>query len=187
MLGLKRGEVFLCPHDADWEIQARETARKLKLILGDTAVDIQHVGSTAVQTIKAKPIIDIAVAATGLDDVMALKNKLEESGFYYRPGAGQPGQLLFACGSLYDGSGDLQTHFIHIVPAGSARWKNYIAFRDCLNDTPVLAKEYENLKIHLAENLPADGGRQEYTAAKAEFISRVIKMSDKSYKKTEGL
>ena len=38
MLGLKRGEVFLCPHDADWEIQARETARKLELILGDTAV-----------------------------------------------------------------------------------------------------------------------------------------------------
>lgn len=175
MLGLKRGEVFLCSHDISWEIQARETAKKLKSIMGDTAVDIQHVGSTAVKNIKAKPIIDIAVAATGMDDVLTLKNKLEQNGFYYRPGAGQPGQLLFACGSLYDGSDNLQTHFIHIMPAGSDRWKNYIAFRDCLNNTPALAKEYENLKIHLAENLPADGGRREYTAAKAEFISVVIK------------
>ena len=84
MLGLKRGEVFLCPHDISWEIQARETAKKLKSIMGDTAVDIQHVGSTAVKNIKAKPIIDIAVAATGLDDVLTLKNKLEQNGFYYQ-------------------------------------------------------------------------------------------------------
>ena len=59
---MKRGTVYLEPHQKEWEIAAKETILTLKNILGDIAADIQHIGSTSIRTIKAKPIIDIAVA-----------------------------------------------------------------------------------------------------------------------------
>ena len=61
MLGLKRGTVALAPHEDGWDRMAAETIRLLKELLGSTAVDIQHIGSTAIAGICAKPIIDIAV------------------------------------------------------------------------------------------------------------------------------
>ncbi len=84
------------------------------------------------------------------------------------------GQLLFARGSFYDGSGDLQTHFIHVVPTGSRDWRDYINFRDCLNANPSLAKEYESLKLILAREAPADGGRERYLAGKHAFVQRTL-------------
>ena len=68
MLGLKREAVKLCEHQKEWEVEAQNTIARLKAILGDVAKDIQHVGSTSVLSIKAKPIIDIAVA---VDDFAA--------------------------------------------------------------------------------------------------------------------
>ena len=68
MIGLKRGTVQLCEHEKEWEIEAQNTIARLKEILGDLIKDIQHVGSTAILTIQAKPIIDIAVAVDEFDD-----------------------------------------------------------------------------------------------------------------------
>ena len=62
MIGLKRGTVMLCEHEKEWEIEAQNTIFRLKNILGSVIKDIQHVGSTSIPSIKAKPIIDIALA-----------------------------------------------------------------------------------------------------------------------------
>ena len=70
MLGLKRGTVRLYPHETAWEAEAEHTIIMLQKLLGDDAKEIQHVGSTAVPTICAKPIIDIALAVNSFDDVM---------------------------------------------------------------------------------------------------------------------
>ena len=173
MLGLRRGTVALYPHETEWEAEAARTIAALKDILGGAAGDMQHVGSTAIRSIMAKPIVDIAVAADGFDRVLAKREPLERAGFYYR-GERLEGQLLFTCGSFYDGSGDLQTHFIHVVPADSRDWHDYINFRDCLNANPSLAKEYESLKLSLAREAPVDGGREKYLAGKHEFIRRTL-------------
>lgn len=175
MIGLKRGAVALCKHEKEWEAEARNTISRLKKILGAAARDIQHVGSTSIPSIKAKPIIDIAVAADHFDDVLAFEKELKDNGFYYRPNAGGSGQLLFACGSYYDGSGDLQTHFIHVVLTGSTEWRNYIHFRDYLNKTPSAAKEYEHLKESLAAKAPADSGREQYLKGKHDFIVCILR------------
>lgn len=142
----------------------------MKVILGDVIKDIQHVGSTSVFTIKAKPIIDIAVAVDNFEDVLLLEQDLKKQGFYYRPQSDLGEQLLFAAGSYYDGSGDVQTHFIHIVKTGSMDWINYINFRDYLNSTPSAAKAYEDLKVSLAEQVPVDNGREKYLQGKHDFI-----------------
>lgn len=138
MLGLKRGAVALYPHEKAWETEAQATMARLRQILGPVAVEMAHVGSTAIPTIQAKPILDIAVAVDDFDALLAYEKQLRAAGFYYRPNAqaGVRGQLLFASGSYYDGSGDLQTHFIHIVRTGSVDWQNYILFRDYLCTHP---------------------------------------------------
>ena len=174
MLGLRRGTVALYPHEAEWEAEAARTIETLRAILGDAAGDIQHVGSTAIKSIMAKPIVDIAVAADDFDRVLAKREPLERAGFYYR-GDRLEGQLLFACGSYYDGSGDLQTHFIHVVPTGSRDWHDYIHFRDCLNANPSLAKEYESLKLSLARESPVDSGRKQYLDGKHAFVQRTLR------------
>ena len=81
-------------------------------------------------------------------------------------------QLLFACGCYYEGTGDNQTHFIHVVLNGSMQWINYINFRDYLNINIDLAKEYEALKIALSKSAK---DRAEYTLGKHEFITYTLR------------
>ena len=170
MIGLKRGTVKLCEHEKEWEIEAQNTIFRLKKILGNVAKDIQHIGSTSIPSIKAKPIIDIAVAVDDFNDILALEKELKDIGFYYRPQSELGDQLLFAAGSLYDCTGDLQTHFIHVVRTNSMDWINYINFRNYLNSTPSVAKEYEDLKVSLALQAPIDSGREKYLKGKHDFI-----------------
>ena len=87
MLGLRRGTVALYPHETEWEAEAARTIAALRDILGDAASDIQHVGSTAIRSIMAKPIVDIAVEADDFDRVLEKREPLERAGFYYRPGS----------------------------------------------------------------------------------------------------
>ena len=107
MIGLKRGTVKLCEHEKEWELEAENTINRLKQILGDVIKDIQHVGSTSILSIKAKPIIDIALAVDDFDDILGFEKELKDAGFYYRPNAQASlrNQLLFACGSFYQGTG----------------------------------------------------------------------------------
>lgn len=177
MLGLKRGAVKLFKHDVQWETAAQNTICRLKDILGDLIRDIQHVGSTSVPSIMAKPIIDIAVAADDLAAVLSLETVLGKEGFYYRPDAEKDpeNRLLFACGSFYGGTGDLQTHFIHIVKTGSMDWIHYINFRDQLRRDPEAAKAYETLKVSLAQQLPGENCRREYSEGKHTFITHICR------------
>lgn len=170
MIGLKRGTVKLCEHEKEWEMEAQNTISRLKQILGNVIKDIQHVGSTSILSIKAKPIIDIAVAVDDFNDILRFEKELRNDGFYYRPQSDLGEQLLFASGSLYEGTGELQTHFIHVVRTNSMDWINYINFRDYLNNTPSVAKEYEELKVSLALQAPIDSGREKYREGKHDFI-----------------
>ena len=124
MIGLKRGTVELVPHQKEWRENAEKIIRLLKQILGSAAVDIQHVGSTAIFLIHAKPIIDIAVAVHELKDVLPYIEVLKQHNIIFR-GEIVPGEILFIMGN-----DDMRTHHIHIVTWGGTEWNNYINFRD---------------------------------------------------------
>ena len=183
-LGLKRGTVALVPHESAWEEEAARTMEILRGILGDAAADMQHVGSTAIPAVCAKPIVDIAVAARSFAGIEARAPELEARGFYRRSRNDET-QLLFACGSYYDGTGDRQTHFIHVVPADSAEWRNYLNFRDFLNAFPAEAKAYEALKLSLAAAHPEDAGREKYTAGKHDFVRETLRKA-KAWRQREA-
>lgn len=168
-LGLQRDTVRLADRDSLWGKIAADTIGRLGHIFGSAATDIQHVGSTAIDNIKAKPIIDIAVAVQDFTLLDAITPKLKIAGFMRRPWEDDL-QILFACGD-YSKPGGVVTHFIHVVKTDSREWHDYINFRDYMNQHPNAAKEYESLKLKLASENPQDNGRKRYLAGKHDFIN----------------
>ncbi len=166
MIGLKRGTVELVPYRKEWSENAEHIIRLLKQLLGDTAVDIQHVGSTAISLIHAKPIIDISVAVYDLNDILPYVEVLKQHHVIFR-GEVIAGEVLFVMGD-----DEIRTHHIHIVKWNGTEWNNYINFRDFLNAYPEKAMLYDSCKQKLAMQFPND--RKSYTAGKEEIIQRLL-------------
>ena len=165
-LGLARGTVSVVPHNDEWEVTGRKTIAKLRELLGDTAVDIQHVGSTSIKGIYAKPIIDLVIGVNDFADILAKNALLEENGFIYR-GQDLPGQHLYICGE-----GEIRTHHIHVVIYQDTNWNNYLTMRNYLNSHPEDANRYSDLKRSLGEKYADD--RNAYTAMKEDFIDSIL-------------
>lgn len=172
MLGLKRGTVKLVEHQDNWQIEAEQTIAELKRLLGDTAIDIQHIGSTAISSIHAKPILDIVVGVHAPTNIMPYVETLKRSHYIFR-GEDVPGQLLFVKG---DFKSDIRTHHIHVVKWNGSDWNNYINFRDYLNAFPEKAKQYDTCKLNLAEQFPQERGR--YTKGKQDLVSALLKEAE---------
>lgn len=171
-IGLKTGVVKLLPHQAEWETNAEETIMLMKTILGDTCIDIQHVGSTSIKHICAKPIIDIAVAVNELADILPYNDVLSKNGIFYRKEE-TTGQLLYLMGDLEN---EIKTHHIHVVKYNSVNWQNYLNFRDYLNAFPEKARLYNELKQELAKKYASE--RKLYTDGKSELIKALLKEAE---------
>lgn len=168
-LGLKRGTVQLEPHDKQWDEATIQTIKKLKSILGDDAVvDIQHIGSTAIPAIKAKPIIDIAVGVTDFEKIMSYNERLKKEEIVYR-GSDVEDQILYVMGDMEK---NIRTHHIHVVKWNGTEWRNYIHFRDCLNANENMALQYQRVKEEL-ESKYADN-RGLYTKGKKDIIDIIL-------------
>jgi len=166
MIGLQRGKVSLSDHNPEWISNAQKVIQKLWRLLGSDAVDIQHVGSTSIRYVHAKPIIDIAVAVNDFDNLEKIRALLENNSISYIC-EDVSGQHLFACGNDV-----IRTHHIHFVLADSEAWHNYLNFRDYLTAHPDKAKDYDDLKRKLAALYSND--RTSYTAGKARLISELL-------------
>ena len=164
MIGLKRGAVRLIGHQDEWTYEAKNTIKELKDLLGDTAIDIQHIGSTAIPSIHAKPIIDIVIGVHELSNIQPYLEALKEKAFVFR-GEDVPGQVLLVKGSFEK---DLRTHHIHVVKWNGSEWNNYINFRDYLNAFPEKALIYDKCKQRLATQFSLN--RKCYTEGKRELI-----------------
>lgn len=167
-IGLKKDTVTLEPHQDAWDIEGSYMCGKIKGILGEDAVDVQHVGSTSIRSICAKPVIDIAVAVRSFDDIFKHNGELSDNGIVYRR-QDVPGQHLYRCGDLEN---DIVTHFIHVVISDSEAWHNYINFRDYLNSYPEEARSYERLKKELCSRFPRD--RESYVKGKSGLVTELL-------------
>ena len=167
MLGLKRGTVVLCEHDEKWDQKAKEIIAILKEVLDKEAVEIEHIGSTAIASIKAKPIIDLLVGVKDIDALLLKRYELEEKGIYYH--GEDHGGVLFVMG---DTAKDTRSCHIHVVPYDSRKWKDDLAFRDYLRNHEDAARAYEKVKEELALKYPDD--RSSYTKGKEEIIHQLL-------------
>jgi len=175
MVGLKRGMVELMPHQEEWDKNAENIIYVLKQLLGNTAIDIQHIGSTAIPAIYSKPIIDIVVGVQDLKEILPYIKLLKQHDIVFR-GEDVAEQMLFVMGNFEN---DTRTHHIHVVKWNGAEWNNYINFRDYLNSHPDKAMIYDDYKKKLA--LQFSDNRKKYTAGKQKLIGCLLKEARQIY------
>lgn len=164
-MGLINGTVKLENDYLNWNRMFISEQDILKKLFGNLALQIEHIGSTSVKGLYAKPIIDIAVGINDFDDVKEIIVKLES--IYTVKFNKENDEILL----IKEDS--KKTYFlIHVMKINSVRYKNSIAFRDCLINNPKIKKSYEKLKISLSEKYSND--RKKYTKSKSEFIENVL-------------
>jgi GrpB-like predicted nucleotidyltransferase (UPF0157 family) len=168
MIGLKRHTVKVVDHDPDWATLAVEACKVVRNACGELLVDVQHVGSTAVPELSAKPILDIAAAVVAIDSMPELVRRLADIGYRYRRDHGDAGGHLL----VVDSSPDIRMIHLHVVEHGGCQWRDYLRFRDLLRQKPAIRKKYAELKKRLATICPDD--RKSYSASKADFIREVL-------------
>lgn len=171
-IGLKRGTVTVEPHKIEWEISAQKTISILKEILKENIIDAQHIGSTSIKNICAKPIVDIVVGVSSFDKIMKHNNTLSKNAIIYR-GEDHPNQHLYIYGDL---DNNIHTHYIHVVIWGEKYWNDYLNMRDYLNEHKDKAEEYSKLKEQLAKQYPED--RIAYTNGKSELIENILQCAE---------
>ena len=168
-LGLDKTRVVLRPHNPVWILLGQQECTVVRVLLGDLAREVVHVGSTSVPDLEAKPILDLAVAVDDdvpIDEIIA---RLENQGNYsYQGDQREDGGLLFV-----RGSGSVRTVHVHVVGSSSGAWKMYLRFHEILLANPGARLEYQREKRILAEKFADD--REGYTAGKNTIIGKLLK------------
>ena len=131
--------------------------------LGDIALTIEHVGSTSVPGLAAKPIIDIDVVVASAEDVPAAVERLESLGYRHEGDLGIPGREAFSAPE------DLPAHHVYVCSADTPALKKHLMFRDYLRSHPDDAKAYAELKMVLADQFAHN--REAYTESKSAFVN----------------
>ena len=169
MLGLHKDKVSLVDYCSDWPQEFEKEKKKLQKIFSGSALAIEHVGSTAIPGLSAKPILDIAVAVANEETLIKLIPVLTNAGYDVL-------DLVEKCGEILarKGKPECRTHYIHVEVMGSTYWNNHILFRNYMLKHPETVKQYEVLKRRLATEFQED--RKKYTATKNEFIQNILKL-----------
>ena len=173
-MGGKR--VIVLPYDEAWTSDFEKIREEIKAALGDLALRIEHVGSTSVRGLSAKPIIDLDVVirdASVLDEVVRC---LAGIGYHHEGDLGIPGREAFK----YEGKEHLRKHHLYVCLRDSAGLKRHIAFRDYLRSHPEAVQEYSRIKEEGAALYPEDMDR--YIEHKAPLIQRIYEKMNTSYR-----
>jgi GrpB-like predicted nucleotidyltransferase (UPF0157 family) len=167
-LGLEYGTVELRRTDARWAQVADELIDVVRQALREMAVDVQHIGSTSVEGMLAKPIIDIAIrSAPGTTPADAIE-RLVALGYEYRGDAGDAGGLVF----VLDGRAWFRVAHLHVVAHDDPQWARYLTVRERLRTDPAARAHYEGVKRMLAARYPND--RTAYATGKDEAVATII-------------
>jgi len=162
--------VEIVPYDPSWPRQFADESGVLRRALAPWLVgDVEHIGSTAVPGLAAKPVIDIMAGVLTLDDSRQAIAAAAELGYCYWPY--QADVEHWFCKP----SPSVRTHHLHLIPVGTQAWLRPLAFRNYLRRHGEVAAEYEALKRRLALEHRLD--REAYTEAKRPFIDRITEMA----------
>lgn len=170
-LGLKNNEVRLVEYSPKWK---DEFERSKNLILDHTHIPenrIEHIGSTSIIGMLAKPIIDIVIGVDDLEKVdKTLFKELEKAGFF-RLKVNRPNEIVLA--KFLDESYKVKTHFIHLVEYEKDLWHNLIFFRDYLNNNKEDREKYLDIKKKYVSK--SSTGIIDYTNYKENFVKEIYK------------
>ncbi len=159
--------IHVVPYDSTWPAKFEAERVCLEPLLAPWRCGpIEHIGSTAVLGLCAKPVIDVMVGVTSLTESEPAKDTLLRAGYLYAEY--KTDVMHWFCKP----SSEMRTHHLHLIPFGSPLWHARIGFRDRLRAEPAVAAEYAALKLALAKRFEYD--REAYTDAKLPFITRIL-------------
>jgi GrpB-like predicted nucleotidyltransferase (UPF0157 family) len=164
---MSEAPIHIVPYDPTWVAKFEDEKASLETLLAPwRRGPIEHVGSTAVVGLCAKPVIDVMVGVTSLVESEPAKDALRRAGYQY---AEYKTDVMhwFCKPSLA-----IRTHHLHLIPYGSQLWYDRLKFRDLLRTDSTLAAEYAALKLELAKRFKFD--REAYTDGKFPFIARAL-------------
>lgn len=157
-------------YNPDWPIEFEKVKAFLRTVFLDKTISIEHVGSTSVPGMRAKPLIDVLIVVDQISPFESEKEKMIQAGYEWRENSVEPNSLLFY--KTHDGH---KTENIHICVNGSDKTKQFIKMRDYLRTHPEKAKEYGDLKEKLKAQFPED--YIAYREGKDSFLRNVEKLS----------
>ncbi|WP_135853472.1 GrpB family protein [Halorussus salinus] len=159
--------IEIAEYDPEWPVRFEREATRMRNVLGETVVSVEHVGSTAVPGLAAKPIVDICPVVTDMDDGERCADLLQQNG-YYRSEKDR-GDDWIELGRTAD---DGQEFNVHVRPRNSDAVSRYLLLREYLRDHPAARDEYARIKRAAAEKHPEDVPK--YTREKSDFIESVV-------------
>lgn len=166
------------PYSAEWPDLFRGIREELLGVFSPIVVVVEHIGSTSVIGLAAKPVIDVLLGAQSLTDIESRIGPLGEHGYAYVSKYEReiPMRRYF----VKPPTTSLRVH-LHGVEIGSPIWREHLAFRDALRGDADLCLQYQTLKLRLAEEFSGD--KSGYTDAKGPFIRSVLAAADESRRK----
>jgi GrpB-like predicted nucleotidyltransferase (UPF0157 family) len=156
--------IRIVDHDPEWASLARAEMRRIAGALGEVAVRVDHVGSTAVPGLAAKPIIDLQLSVAAIDPLEPYREPLERLGYLFVPDPAFPDFHFFALPAERP-----RTHHLHVCESRRAHEQRHLAVRDFLRSHPNEAANYGALKGKLAADHPED--RLAYIEGKEAFMA----------------
>lgn len=177
-IGLQWNRVALVDHDPEWNAMFQAERNKIAEMFGSEPIDLEHIGSTSVPGLKAKPLIDILAGLPDFEGRSKYVDVFDALGYPFKPTTDiytnqplekRPGhQCLFK----HDEETGAVVFHLHLVQKGGGKWREQIAFRDILRTDEDARNVYEELKIKLALAHPEDRGL--YHDGKAAFIDGLL-------------
>lgn len=165
-VGLREGTVKLASYSAAWRRKFQAEQRRLATRLAPHRYRIEHIGSTAVPGIDAKPIIDIAIRIPSFRRLKTWIALLESTGYQYKGEYGLPGRHFFTRGNPV-------IQHLHLVSPQTQHWNDWILFRDFLRAHPAAAEHYRRAKQTLARRFSKN--RDAYTRAKTPLVQKLMR------------
>ena len=169
LIGLSCDNLVLAEYKNEWPIIYSEEKRMLSEALKDYKTIIEHIGSTAIPGMMAKPIIDIMIGVNKEEDLLLCVKHLEIIGYVNFGECGRPGRIF-----MVKGKPENCTHHLHIVKSGCKFWEDNLFFREYIKNNKHMADEYKNIKLNLIEEFK--DSRTMYRIMKSEFIEKIISM-----------
>lgn len=160
--------VEIVPYNPKWKIEFEKIKAMINSYIGDLILTIEHVGSTSIEGLSAKPIIDIDVVIDSYNVLPSIIERLQEVGYEYEGNLGIEGREAFK--RTYD-DGFMKYH-LYVCPKDGKGYLEHIAFRDYLRANKRARKEYEELKLNLAEIYRYD--IDNYCDKKTKFIRGIL-------------
>ena len=166
---MRTAKVIVLPYDAAWASAFENIKQELEAALGGLCLGIEHVGSTAVEGLSAKPCIDIDVVIRDYTVFDEAVRALADIGYIHEGDLGIPDREAFC----YSGKAHLLAHHLYVCPRNSRELRRHITFRDFLRSHPEAVRLYSQVKERAAQLYPEDiGGYMAYKSSCIEELYR---------------